>query len=70
MGYDQVIVRKPRRSYPLPEIITDLDKPWSNVEARRHHRVEYNREGYDKTSGDDPTIVPPGGYDSDILSKL
>ena len=64
------IIRKPRRLYPLPENIRQLDKPHPEVVALRHSRVPVFKEGYDTESDDNPTIVPPPRSPSNILSEL
>jgi hypothetical protein len=66
------IIRKPRRLYPIPDNIRELDKPWADVIAKRHHRVAIDREGYDKNDpeNNNPLVVPPGGIDSEILEKM
>ena len=72
MAEETLIIRKPLRNYPLPKNIRELDDPWPSVIEARHHRVDYKREGYDKNKEgcNNPMIIPPSGYDSDLLSKL
>ena len=62
------IIRKPRRLYPLPDNLKELDRPWSEENYGRYARVDIFQEGY--KSGDDPTRKSPAISPSSILSKL
>jgi len=64
------IIRKPRRLYPLPENVRELDIPHPEVVAARHSRVPVFKEGYDRSSGDNPIVVRPPSSPSTILSDL
>ena len=62
------VIRKPIRSYPLPENIGDLDNPHPDSIRSRYERVDKFNEGYNP--GDSPLIVPPSRSPSDLLDKL
>jgi hypothetical protein len=67
----EVIIRKPIRRYPLPSVITDLDNPYRpKVLEGRFERMSQFQEGYDTSSGENPTIVKPAISKSDLLSKM
>lgn len=68
MPTDYPVIRAPKRLYPLPVNIRDLDDPWPKENRRRYVRVDVFREGF--TPGDDPTRVNPNVSPSNILSKL
>jgi hypothetical protein len=65
---DYPVIRSPIRRYPLPDRLTDLDKPWPDVSYNRHTRVDLFRRGHSPT--DDPTRENPNISPSNILSKL
>jgi hypothetical protein len=68
---DEVIITKPKRRYPLPTNIRDLDYPWRpSILEGRHARVSQFADGYNVGSGEDPTIVKPAISKSDLLSKM
>ncbi len=69
---EDIIIRKPRRLYPLPSDIRSLNEPWP-VDARsRHSRVPIEGDTYAEgyNTGENPMIAPPGGFKSDLLTKL
>ena len=64
------VIRKPRRLYPLPNNVRELDRPYPEIIESRHTRVPIFKEGYDKDSGDSPIVVRPPSSPSTILSDL
>ncbi len=63
------VIRKPKRRFPLPENIRDLDRPWSDVESARHIRIDHIfKHGF--RTGDDPRIIRAPRSPSKILPKL
>jgi hypothetical protein len=46
------IIRKPKRRYPLPDNLRELDYPHAECVRRRHARVDRFNDGYD--SDEDP----------------
>lgn len=68
MSQEYPVIRTPVRRYPLPKNIRELDKPWPDIIAKRHARVDLFREGH--SPEDDPTRVKPNISPSNILSKM
>ncbi|MCK5020530.1 MAG: hypothetical protein KAS32_26160 [Candidatus Peribacteraceae bacterium] len=64
------IIRKPTRLYPLPTNVRELDNPYPEIIRARHTRIPVFKDGYDRESGDNPTIVKPPSSPSTILSDL
>ena len=64
------IIRKPKRLYPLPDDIRELDEPYPENIRSRHTRVPTFKEGYDTESDDSPLVVRAPRSPSNILSEL
>lgn len=68
MPWDDNVIRRPARMYPIPENVYEIDEPHPRSIRSRYERVDKFREGY--TSGDSPFIIPPSRSPSDLPSKL
>lgn len=63
------IIRKPKRRFPLPTNIKELDKPWADVSTARNMRIDHIfKSGF--SEGDDPRRSKPPKSPSDILTKM
>lgn len=63
-------IRKPRRVYPLPEDLKELDEPHCECNRRRYSRCVLFKEGYDVSKGRDPALDTIPRSPSNILSEL